>query len=54
MDELTPDDVARLVGELKSGGLYDAVFIDMPSGLNKRAAAILKGSDVTVRVLSAA
>lgn len=53
MEELTADDVSRLIAELKASGLYDVVFIDMSSGLGQRNAAILRNCD-TILMLHAA
>lgn len=51
MEELSDHNVVRLVNELKASAMYDAVFIDMPCGLNKRNAAILSCADIIVLVL---
>ena len=53
MEELTADDISRLVTELKASCLYDTIFIDMPTGLNQRNTAILKSSDTIVMILAA-
>lgn len=54
MEELSPDDISRMISELKTGGLYDTVVIDMSTGLDKRNAAALKECDTLVLVLSEA
>lgn len=53
MEELTADDISRLITELKASGLYDMVFIDMPSGLNQRNIAIFRTSDAILMIHTA-
>ncbi len=53
MEELTADDISRLITELKASGLYDRVFIDMSSGLNRQNIAILGISDAILMIHAA-
>lgn len=51
MNELTEQDVVRMLDEFKKGSVYDAVFIDLPSGLNPCNSAVLGHADAVIMVL---
>ena len=52
MNELNEEDISRLILEFKRSSAYNAVFIDLPSGLNGRNSSVLKHSDIILLVLS--
>ncbi len=52
MNELNEEDISRLILEFKKSSAYNAVFIDLPSGLNERNSSVLKYSDTILLVLS--
>lgn len=51
MSELTEQDIVHMLDEFKKGAIYDAVFIDLPSGLNPHNTAVLGHSDAIILVL---
>lgn len=53
MEELTAEDISRLIAELKASGLYDVVFVDTSPGLDQRNIAILRNSDTILTVYTA-
>lgn len=50
MSELSEQDIERLLGEFRRSGIYDIVFIDMPSGLSPNNITVLKHSDTILSV----
>jgi cellulose biosynthesis protein BcsQ len=52
MSELSEQDIELLLGEFRRNGVYDTVFIDMPSGLSPNNITVLKYSDTVISVLS--
>jgi MinD-like ATPase involved in chromosome partitioning or flagellar assembly len=50
MEELSPEDVELLVRELKINSSYPAVFIDLPSRLDKKTMSVIKSSDIVIRL----
>jgi septum formation inhibitor-activating ATPase MinD len=52
MNELTEQDISRLLFEFRKSSAYSAVFIDLPTGLNERNSSVLKYSDVILMILT--
>lgn len=52
LEELSDEDIVKLVKGLKENAVYDTVFADMPCGLNKRSLALLCCADAILLVLS--
>lgn len=50
--EAEPEELRQLVRLLKTSGMYDYVFIDMPSCFDKRAFSVLDESDIILLVAS--
>jgi septum formation inhibitor-activating ATPase MinD len=44
-EEITADDISRLVRTLQSSGVYDVVFVDLPGAVDSRSAAVFKAAD---------
>lgn len=51
MQELTPDDLAKLIDTLKAASLFDIVFVDMAAGIGQKELYLLKSSDVIIKVI---
>lgn len=45
LEEIEPDEIKRLINELKAMGQYDIIFIDMSSALNSRNLAVMEACD---------
>ena len=52
MNELTDEDISRLIFEFRKSSVYNVVFIDLPTGLNERNSSVLKYSDAVLLVLT--
>ena len=52
MEELSEQDIVRLLNEFRANATYDVVFIDMSCGLSQRNAAILASVDSILLVLA--
>jgi MinD-like ATPase involved in chromosome partitioning or flagellar assembly len=52
MNELTEEDLSRLLFEFRKSSAYNAVFIDLPTGLNTRNSSVLKYSDEILMILT--
>lgn len=52
INELTDQELSRLLFEFRKSSEYDAVFVDMPAGLNERNASVLKYSDAILMILT--
>lgn len=52
MNELSEQEISRLLFEFRKSSAYSAVFIDLSSGLNERISTVLKYSDVILLVLT--
>lgn len=52
MNELTDQDMSRLLFEFRKSSAYNAVFIDLPTGLNERYSSVLKYSDEILLILT--
>ena len=52
MNELTDQDISRLIYEFRKSSAYNVVFIDLPTGLNERNSSVLKYSDAVLLVLT--
>jgi len=51
-DELSPEELNRMIKQFRRLGTYDVVFIDMSSSFNRCSMALLQGSDEIFIVLS--
>jgi cellulose biosynthesis protein BcsQ len=52
MNELTEQDLARLLHEFRKSSAYSVVFVDLPTGLNERNSSVLKYSDAILLILT--
>ena len=50
LEELTTQEISRLLNELKAAGSYDIIFLDMPCGLEMRMVSALNLADIILLV----